>query len=450
MHFYSHTYIFYFLPLVIAVYFAVNHFKHYRFGNLWLVLASFVFYAWWGLDSLPVLVISILMNFILGKLIMSGHGRVRIGLLCLGLGANILCLEFYKFADETIRTANLLFGTSYPLLNLHLPLAISFFSLTQIAYIIDCYQGSVKRQTFLGYISFVVFFPHLIIGPLVHHAELVPQFFDKAAKRFNFDNLLVGASLFFIGLAKKLLIADYFAGFVDPAFDLGQPLHFWQAWQTSIGFTLQLYFDFSGYTDMAVASALMLNIKLPPNFDSPFRATSLIQFWSKWHMSLTNFLTTYIYTPILRFHRRGGFKMSMMAIFLTFFISGFWHGARWTYILFGFLHGAALMTNHIFRRKRLQIPRSLGWLLTFLFVNATFTIFRAPDLTTVGNVLGGMIGLNGLGWPELTPENIQQYLAISLCFVLTLWVKNSLAWAKDVRTFLNSGGEEVVWKPKKS
>ena len=286
-------------------------------------------------------------------------------------------------------------GTQYPLLHLVLPLGISFFTITQITFLVDCYEGLVEETDFLNYLLFVTFFPHLLMGPILHHKQILPQLERLRNAVFQPDNLMRGLALFSMGLAKKILLADQFALWAKQGFGSIGALATADAWAVSLAYTLQLYFDFSGYTDMALGIALLFNVRLPLNFNTPFKARSVIDFWQRWHMSLTRFITTYIYSAILKSFRRITFQASMIATFLAFLTAGFWHDAKWGYLLFYFCHALALVINHWWKRKKiLKIPAVISWLLTFLFFNCTLLLFRAADLQDAGLMASKMLGVN--------------------------------------------------------
>ena len=392
-------YIFFFLPLVLLIYFSLNKFRLIEASKWFLVIASLFFYSWWDVNNLPILLISILCNWFIVNAIWQANKNsdknAKNGLL-LGLIFNISYLGCFKYYDFIAINLNEVFGSSLPMLDFALPLGISFFTLVQITYLVDAKEKLILGQKFQNYALFVLFFPHLIIGPILHHKDMMPQFEKLKTKIFSLENLSAGLLLFGIGFAKKVLIADPLSPYVTFCFDNTNSLGFIEAWQAALAFTCQLYFDFSGYIDMALGSALMLNIRMPENFNSPLRAKSIIEFWSRWHMTLTNFLTTYIYTPILYSFKKLTFSKSLIAVFATFFISGIWHGAAWTFILFGSLHGIAITLNHIWRRNLLPMPHILGWFLTYLFVSCTFVIFRANSVSDALKVFSGMLGLNGL------------------------------------------------------
>jgi alginate O-acetyltransferase complex protein AlgI len=344
---------------------------------------------------------SILFNYTIGGLLVEYEERAIKGIskktiFLFGLTANILLLCWFKYMDFFISTSNDLLGTQLPLLKIILPLGISFFTITQIAFLVDAYEGLVEERNLLNYALFVTFFPHLLAGPILHHKEMMPQFERLRNKVLSWKNLYLGLMLFFIGLFKKTVIADSFSSWATTGFDSTQPLNFFSAWFASLSYTFQLYFDFSGYSDMAVGIGWMFNISLPVNFNSPYKATGMIDFWKRWHITLTNFVTTYLYTPILRAFGRITFTRSLVAIFLAMLISGFWHGAGWTFIIWGGMHGAGLVVNHVWKKKKLPMTPFLGWLITFAFVNFSFVFFRAKSLASARNVLEGMFGLNGV------------------------------------------------------
>ena len=298
--------------------------------------------------------------------------------------------------DFFIENINMVFDSDIGLLYLALPLAISFFTLQQIAFVVDSYEGLVKEKSFLDYTVFVTFFPQLIAGPIVHHKEMMPQFANIRNKVKRYKNISLGLLIFSIGLFKKVVIADTFAIWASYGFDTATTLNVFEAWATSLSYAFQLYFDFSGYTDMAIGAALLFNIKIPINFNSPYKALSIIDFWQRWHISLSNFIGTYVYTPIIRSFNKLNFHKAMFATILTFIIVGLWHGASWMFVIFGTLHGIALTINHYWKRTKFKINNVIAWFITFNFVNLTMVIFRAKEWDDVEKVLSGMLGMNGI------------------------------------------------------
>lgn len=401
MLFNSFEFMFLFLPVTLVVYFLLLRQRLTIAARSWLLFASLFFYSWWDIRYLPLILGSILFNYTIGGALaeyeQARHRSVskRAIFIC-GILVNIGLLGWFKYMDFFITTVNSLSGAQLPLLKIVLPLGISFFTITQIAFLVDAYEGLVEERNLLNYALFVTFFPHLLAGPILHHKEMMPQFDRLRNKVVNWKNLYLGLTLFFLGLFKKVVLADAFSVWASAGFDTSQPLTLIPAWLTSLSYTFQLYFDFSGYSDMAVGIGWMFNIQLPVNFNSPYKATGMIDFWKRWHITLTDFITTYLYTPILRAFGSITFSRSLVAVFLAMLISGFWHGAGWNFIVWGGMHGAGLVVNHVWKKKKRKMPAWLGWLITFNFVNVSFVFFRAKSLEGAGRILEGMAGLNGV------------------------------------------------------
>jgi len=307
-------------------------------------------------------------------------------------------LGYFKYTDFLIENFNLAFNSNAELLNLALPLAISFFTFQQIAYLVDSYRQETKEYDFLNYALFVTFFPQLIAGPIVHHKEMMPQFAKTRNKVKNYRNIAMGLFIFSIGLFKKVVIADTFAVWATAGFDIATTLNLFEAWATSLSYTFQLYFDFSGYTDMAIGLALLFNIRLPVNFNSPYKATNIQDFWRRWHITLSRFLRDYVYIP-LGGNRKGGFRTynNLMA---TFVLGGLWHGAAWTFVFWGFLHGLALIIQRLWSKLGIKLWTWLAWLITFNFVNITWVFFRAKEWDDAVKVLGSMFSLDNVVLPN--------------------------------------------------
>lgn len=397
MLFNSYEYIFAFLPVAFLVYFYLNARRLGEAAKGFLVFASLFFYSWWNPDYLPLILLSMLFNYVLGSSLARGRHREspsRLGLLWVGIAANLALLGYYKYSDFFIAGTNQAFGSNLELLHLALPLAISFFTFQQIAYLVDSYRRETHEYDFLNYALFVTFFPQLIAGPIVHHKEMMPQFARARNKLLNYRNIAGGLFIFSLGLFKKVVIADYFATIATPGFDQSTTLSFFEAWATSLSYTFQLYFDFSGYTDMAVGASLLFNIHLPINFNSPYKATNIQDFWRRWHITLSRFLRDYIYIP-LGGNRRGEFS-THRNLMITFFLGGLWHGAGWTFICWGALHGAALVMYRAWQHLGWRLNTFLAWFITFNFINVTWVFFRAREWSDVGKVLYGMVGGNGI------------------------------------------------------
>jgi D-alanyl-lipoteichoic acid acyltransferase DltB (MBOAT superfamily) len=382
------------------VYFIFNKFVSGRGAKLWLVLTSLFFYSWWNIAYLPLILASIGVNYAVGTALVKPPVRFRLSprlILTTGITFNLLLLGYYKYTDFLLTNINLALSSQLPLLHIVLPLGISFFTFTQIAYLVDAYRSEAKEYDLVNYALFVTFFPHLLAGPILHHKEMMPQFESAENKTINYKNIALGVFLFFIGLFKKVVIADNLAKAAIYGFDTAATLSLIEAWVTSLSYTLQLYFDFSGYTDMAIGAALMFNIRLPINFNSPYKALSIQDFWRRWHMTLSRFLRDYIYFP-LGGNRRGEVRV-YLNLMITFLLGGLWHGAGWTFVFWGFLHGAGLVIQRLWQKLNLRMHWLLAWFITFNFVNIAWVFFRAKTWGAAIKVLTGMFGLSGIILP---------------------------------------------------
>jgi alginate O-acetyltransferase complex protein AlgI len=397
MLFNSYEFIFLFLPFTFLVYFFLLGKRLATGAKGFLVFASLFFYSWWNIAYLPLILGSILFNYVVGNTLSTRSGRERVpgkAILAFGIVCNIAVLGYFKYADFFIENVDLVFGTSTGLLQLALPLAISFFTFQQIAYLVDSYRARTREYDFLNYAIFVTFFPQLIAGPIVHHAEMMPQFASRWNLVKNYRNIAAGLFIFSIGLFKKVVIADTFSVWAGTGFDVAVTLNFLEAWATSLSYTLQLYFDFSGYTDMAIGAALLFNIRLPVNFNSPYKARDIQDFWRRWHITLSRFLRDYIYIP-LGGNRKGALS-TYNNILVTFILGGLWNGAGWTFVFWGFLHGAAVVVHRAWKQLGFSMPGCLAWFITFNFVNVTWVFFRANEWKDAIKVLRGMAGAAGI------------------------------------------------------
>ena len=449
MLFNAYEFLFLFLPLTLAGYFWVARRGHEP-AIVWLVLASLFFYAWWRPVYLVLLLVSMLANFGLGSLLDQAHrqGRQHAGKawLIAGVVFNLGLLGYFKYANFTVSSLNALAGTDFHLDTIILPLAISFFTFQQIAYLVDAHQGQAREYRFAHYALFVTFFPQLIAGPIVHHRDMLPQFMQPGALTPRAQNMAIGLSIFALGLFKKTVLADGVAQYATPVFDAaaaGDTLSFFQAWGGALAYTLQLYFDFSGYSDMAIGAARMFGIVLPVNFHSPYKATNIIEFWRRWHMTLSAFLRDYLYIALGG--NRAGRLMRYRNLMLTMLLGGLWHGAGWTFVAWGALHGLYLCINHAWRHTTtrlfpqglLPVPlaKALSWLVTFVAVVIGWVFFRAGSFDAAVSVLQGMAGLNGIAlpnaiaarldavWPVLASLGFGTYLGGGAQFVFTwLWI----------------------------
>jgi D-alanyl-lipoteichoic acid acyltransferase DltB (MBOAT superfamily) len=431
MLFNSYLFIFGFLPFVLLGFYLLGE-RQRDWALLWLTVASLVFYAWWRPINVLLIAPSILINYGLARALQhAGETRPTLAkaILTLGIVFNICFLGYFKYRMFIEGSLNDVFGTGFILTRLILPLGISFITFQKIAFLVDVQAGRVTQFSLRDYGLFVLFFPQLIAGPIVHYREMMPQF-RAAPCRFDATNVSVGITLFSFGLAKKLLLADPLGSLVAPIYGhaaAGIPASLTDAWIAALGFTLQIYFDFSGYTDMALGLARFFGIKLPLNFNSPLKAPNIIDFWLRWHVSLTRFLTAYIYNPLtLSLTRRraargkavfGGRNTTIpafltllaMPTILTMLISGLWHGAGYTFILWGLLHGVFLCVNHAWRviRPRIwpdtrtynQRMAPIGFVVTFLSVVYAMVLFRAPTVGAALMLWKGMVGIHGVVLP---------------------------------------------------
>ena len=394
-----------FLPLVLIVFFWLGRFNH-QYAATWLAAASIFFYGYWDYRYLLLLGGSILFNYWAGLQIGRAEGRLRQYGLAGAIALNLLLLGYYKYADFFILSLNGAVDAGLPLLNLALPIGISFFTFTQIAFLVDTYQGKVKEVRFIHFVLFVTYFPHLIAGPVLHHGEMMPQFADRRTYSVQAMNIAVGLSIFAVGLAKKVLIADNIAPIANGVFAVGAHPPLVEAWVGVLAYTFQLYFDFSGYSDMAIGLSRMFGIRLPLNFNSPYKAANISEFWRRWHMTLSRFLRDYLYVPLGG--NRSGPAARYRNLMLTMLLGGLWHGAGWTYVVWGGLHGLYLVISQTWQ----GLLRWLGWqtgrlyafgarFLTFMVVAFAWIFFRAADFATAADVIGGLAGNNGISLPLL-------------------------------------------------
>jgi D-alanyl-lipoteichoic acid acyltransferase DltB (MBOAT superfamily) len=403
MLFNSYAFIFGFLPLTLGGFFLLGRF-HPPLARGWLLLASLAFYAGWSLNYIWLILGSILFNYLAGLMIDTVRrggrpGRAGVAL-AIGVTGNLALLGSYKYVDFFISNVNRTTDAGWPLLHLALPLGISFFTFTQIAYLVDARRGVARERSLVDYALFVTYFPHLLAGPIIHHKAVMPQFRMAEIFRPMPAAIAAGLTMFSIGLAKKVLIADSFVETVRDVFVVGHAHQFHEAWIGALAYTLQIYFDFSGYSDMAIGLSLMLGVTLPFNFNSPYKSLSIIDFWRRWHMTLSTFLRDYLYIPLGG--SRHGEARRYLNLYLTMLLGGLWHGAGWTFVIWGALHGFYLVVNHAWRGVtggyQAALPvRLLFGLVTFLAVVVGWVFFRAPDVPTAFSILSGMIGMGDSG-----------------------------------------------------
>jgi alginate O-acetyltransferase complex protein AlgI len=404
MLFNSDAFLFLFLPAVLVGFFFLKN----RIGavpaQLWLALASVVFYGFSGWRFLPLLLAAIAVNFVLGRTLAhhAAKGERRKGPLVLGIALNLLVLSYFKYSDFIAANLEALTGMHFSFGRVELPVGISFYTFTQIAFLVDAAKGEAKEYDLPRYALFVTFFPHLIAGPIIHHKEMMPQFTPENLRRRCFKLLPQALTLFTIGLAKKVILADSFASYSTPIFDAalrGSTPDLIASWSAALCYAFQIYFDFSGYSDMALGLALMFGIRLPVNFYSPYKSESIVEFWRRWHMTLSRFLRDYLYYP-LGGNRKGPLRR-YLNLLIVMLLGGLWHGAGWTFLLWGGLHGCYLMGNHFWRflvekNFAVALPRTLAKLVTFVAVVAAWVLFRAENVQAAGALYRGMLGLNGI------------------------------------------------------
>ncbi|MCH7225714.1 MBOAT family O-acyltransferase [Haloferula sp. A504] len=451
MIFNSYTYLLLFLPIALLG-FSLAARIHLRAGFGWLVLCSLFYYGWWNPNPnepwTPVYVFLILGscvgNFICGNAITRSRGTpTGKAILTAGVVANLGLLAYFKYTGFLAQVLQHFTGWPGSIPTVVLALGISFFTFQQIAYLVDAWRGETEEHRFTDYMLFVSFWPQLIAGPIVHHKEMLPQFQREAWRNHRWVDASVGVTIILIGLFKKVVIADNAAPIANAIFGLAgsgtrEPTML-EAWSGATAYSMQIYFDFSGYTDMAIGAARLFGIRLPLNFHSPYKATSIIEFWRRWHITLSRFLRDYLYIPLGG--NRCGKSRRYFNLLITMIIGGFWHGAGWTYLLWGLLHGLYLCVNHawITLRKRLSlppIPKPVAVLLTFFFVLLAWVPFRAgafelgasgstaKALETTRTMFASMFGFNGFGgWPDRSAFVVKDSHAIRVCLlVFVCWL----------------------------
>ncbi len=484
MVFSSYPFILAFLPAVVLLALCLRRAPPEAVIIL-LAAASLCFYAYWDWRFLWVIGISVLTNYAIGLALGDHRPSLREKLILMtGIGFNLCLLGYFKYANFFLDNIQMAFASPVLHLDVVLPLGISFFTFQQIAYLIDVHQRKVVEHDFRHYLLFVTFFPQLIAGPIVHHREMMPQFVAGRAGRVEAAMFAQGLAIFVIGVAKKVLIADRVARYATPVFDAsanGVPIPLLEGWAGTLAYAFQIYFDFSAYSDMAVGLGLMFGLRLPVNFNSPYKAVDLIDFWRRWHITLSRFLRDYLYIP-LGGNRRGSTRryVNLLAVML---LGGLWHGAAWTFVIWGGLHGLGLTVNHLWRRLRdrsnvrthstFRVWR--GRVLTFLFVTVAWVFFRAEDLASAMNIVRGMFGLNGVVLPEtyfqylggLGPYlaesgvrfeagylflGIEQIVWLAVLLAIVTLLPNTLEWARysataNGRDAVSDLFDLVIWRP---
>ena len=491
MLFNSYGFILLFLPITLIIFYKIGNFSHNKLPIIWLLIASLFFYGWWNPPYLLLLLLSIGVNYALGFVLTQAHlsekekqGKL---LLTVGILFNLGLIGYYKYSNFFIDTLNDALGTSFYISQIILPLGISFYTFQQISYLIDSLEGETKGYRFIDYCLFVSFFPQLIAGPIVTHQEMLPQFSKRSNFRFEKENLVVGLVIFSMGLFKKVVLADQIALYATPVFNAasqGVPLSFVEAWVGALAYTMQIYFDFSGYSDMAIGAARMFGIRLRLNFNSPYKAVNIIDFWGRWHMTLTRFLTRYLYNPIALYMSRRRMRLGKSLIkkgigspaafvelvalptIITMFLAGLWHGAGWQYIVFGVLHGFYLTINHGWHmlgklmghnlKQSSWWGRGLGQLVTFVAVVIAMVFFRAPDVGNAMVVLTSMMGKNGVSFSDgamfanrIFDEPTTGLFLLVALLIIALYFPNTQQWMTRYQPALSySNSQQIKHQPK--
>lgn len=429
MLFNSYIFIFVFLPSVLLVFNVLGRYKQFQLARVWLVVASLFFYGWLIPEYVPLVIASLVFNHTMGIII--GRNRRRLWL-WLGVSVNLGILGYYKYFNFFLANLHAFFGTPLFVEQIILPLGISFFTFQQVAYLVDTYRCDIPECQFIDYCLFITFFPQWVAGPIVLYQQTLPQISNPSFFRFHRSNIESGLSLFVIGLVKKVILADGISPYSTRVFDLAltaPSLNFFDAWCGVLSYTFQIYFDFSGYSDMAVGLGNMFNVRFPANFSSPYKAASLIDFWQRWHITLSGFLKNYLYIPLGG--NRHGKARRYGNLFLTMILGGLWHGAGWNFLIWGGLHGVYLSINHFWRDFRKGtgsvssfFPRWGSRSLTFFLVVVTWTFFRATNFSSAVSMLRAMSGMNGV----IFPRGYSAYLTMGI-------------WGKDLGMSFGEGPE---------
>ena len=428
MLFYTKEFILLFFPLTLFLYYFVSKFGLCK--KKILIFLSLAFYSWWNIYYLPLILFSVIVNYFLGKKIRNSYNKKK-SYLSLSIIFNILILFIFKYIDFFIDNLNFIINSNISNFNLPFPLGISFYTFQIITYLVDCYYSEVKEDKFKNFFLFVVFFPQLIAGPIIKYNYFKNQINLKFINQFNIDNFIKGFLLFLIGFLKKVYLANTLSLYVDKGFANINELNFITAWITSFSFTFQFYFDFSAYVDMALGCALMMNIILPKNFNSPLKSFNLIDFWKRWHITLTNFLMNYIYFPILSTKKEISFTFSMITTLFIFLLAGFWHGPSWTFLIFGFLHGIGVIFNHLISKLfTFKIKKFISIFLTLNYINITFIFFRSENLNESFLLIQKMLfefnlyQLYNFLYFDIN-QYISHYIALVISVVVIFFFKNS-------------------------
>lgn len=473
MSFTSLQFIFIFLPLAYLGFVLAHRFGGAQQAINLLAVISLVFYAMFGTQLLLVLLLSMVLNFTIGNVIacLGNHPKVARNLLFGGIAANLGILGYLKYTNFLIDVANQVAGSSYAHFDIAVPLGVSFFTFIQIGFLIDAFNGQLIKHDFARYVVFTAFFPCVTAGPLVMQREMMEQLSNPKSPAFDVRRVTIGLTMFAMGLFKKVVLADSIAPFADSVFTGAQgglSLDAATAWMGALCYTLQLYFDFSGYSDMAIGLATIFAIKLPLNFDSPFKATNISDFWRRWHMTMTRFFTAYVYSGLAMYGMRQGmaWRLGRVGRFLlvaalpsliTFMVAGAWHGSGWTYLIYGVMHGLAIATFLAWREfSNVKLPAPAAWLATMVTVVSALVMFRAPDVTTAFTMLGKMWGMSAAlsKGQQLSFDSAQALSMIVIMGAITLLLPNTQQILHHEWPVVDSKPDEaasaaglVAWRP---
>ena len=429
MLFNSYEFLLLFLPITFFVYFYLNSKKLITISKIFLVSASLFFYSWWNPIYLPLILGSMIFNFYIGQSL--GRKSTK-KMLTFGIVGNVTLLGYFKYTDFFIENFNWALNKDVELLHLALPLAISYFTFQQIAFLVDSYRGETKEYNFLNYALFITFFPQLLMGPIIHHKDIIPQFQTKWKSFIKWENVALGLFIFAIGLSKKTLIGDPLTDYAQYAFNNAQKLSMIEAWYASVSYVLSYYFDLSGYADMAIGVGKMFNINIPKNFNSPYKARNFADYWKRWHITLSKFLGDYIYKSL------GGNKTIIWIVYLnimiTFFVSGFWHGAGWNFVVWGLLNGIFVVMAHMMKKANLQMNYYLAWFLMFFGLIITRILFVANDFGDALYVTTTLFDISNLRFNDLFYVDLYlQSFYIVLALFLALGCKNSMEISENFK-----------------
>ena len=433
MLFHTPVFFFIFLPSVFFLYFFLCRYK-INLTYYFLIISGLIFYSYWNIYLTPIIIFSILINYFFAQKISKSIDKKKKTYLSFAVIFNLLYLGFFKYSDFFIDNYNIVFNTNITHLNIPFPLALSFVTFQTIAFLIDVYDEALDHFNFKKFSLFIIFFPQLIAGPIVRFNNMLSQFENENNKKAKIDNISIGSIVFLIGVIKKTFIADYISIFVDQGFSSSN-LTFLESWLTSVGFTFQIYFDFSGYIDMATGAALILNIKLPRNFNSPYLAENVINFWQRWHITLTFFLTNYFYNPWLKSLKKITFTKSMVITFVVFLFAGLWHGPSWLFVIFGGIHGFGLVFNQIMKRLNFfTLNKFISIFLTFNYVNISFIFFRAETIEEAFKILSGMFFLKEFDFTVTFEMNNKTVIAYIFAFIICFMFKNTSYYLEKLKS----------------